>query len=118
MNKGKILRWTPEVLLIGETLLYWFYSSPLNPIVFILLAILSFVFAFKNKIHGFVTAILFLLLNLYMCLALFSELNEFPSWTGAVTKLLLAGGTMLGVGVLASISMAIKWKIPPQNKLN
>jgi len=110
MNKGRqILSWTPEILLTAETIFYWLSSSPLNPIAMTLLAILVTVFVFKNKTLAFVTSILFLLLNSFMCLALLSELNEFSTLNDNAKLMTLVGGTMLGTGIIAATAMAIKW---------
>lgn len=103
------LIWTPEIILIVEVLFYWLFSSPLNPIAATLLLTLVLQLIFKNKAAGLTISILFLVLNLYMCLALISELKEFTSWTDNARLMLLWGGTMIGFSIIASILMLIKW---------
>lgn len=110
MSKMKqAFRWIPEILLIIEILFYWLSSSLLNPIAIILLAVLLVVPIFKKKTFAFVVAIILLLLNFFMCLALLSELDQFPTWSLNARLMLLVGGIMLGTGILASIAMIIKW---------
>ena len=99
----------PEIILFAETLIYWYYSSPLNLIAMALLLILLSLFIFINKTTGLAISTLFLSLNLYMCLALASELSEFQFMTRHAKLMLLVFGTMFGIGIIASTLLLVKW---------
>lgn len=114
----QILRWTPEIILILETTFYWISSSPFNPIAMTLLLILTSQFIFKNKTVGLIISAFFILINLFMSLALISELREFPSWTNEAKIMMLVGSTMFGIGLAASIFMFIKWIKKPETNTN
>lgn len=119
MIKAKqILRWTPEIILILETAFYWISSSPFNPIAMTLLLILTSQFIFKNKTVGLIISVFFILINLFMSLALISELREFPSWTSEAKLMMLVGAAMFGIGVTASIFMFTKWIKKPEDNTN
>lgn len=110
MKKGRhLLNWTPEIILLLQVFLYWYYSSPLNPIAITMFLSLVLLFIFKNKILGFVISILFFFFNLSMCLALASELREFPSWTERAIRMLFVTGGGIMAGLIASTIMLIKW---------
>jgi hypothetical protein len=114
MNKiKKLLSWTPEVFLITETIFYWLSSSYLNPIAMALLTILIILLIYKNRTLGFITSALFLLLNLYMFLAVASEGHKFPSMTDKEETMLIVTATMIGIGVIASTLMLITWAYRP-----
>lgn len=104
-----ILNWIPEIILAAETIFYWTSSSLTNPVAIILLMALITVFILKKKLLGRTIALLFLLLNLYMCLALWPELSEFPYWSEAAIEMLLIGVSIFVFGISSSILMIIKW---------
>jgi len=101
--------WTPEIILLAETLFYWIASSPLNYIAMGLVMILVLQKVYKNSTAESYISLLFLLLNLYMCLALASELNEATVWSTKATNLLFLGGIILSVGIFSSLAMLAKW---------
>jgi len=84
------------------------YTPPFSfhPIIIGFVAILILQIIFRNKISGLIIASLFLLINLYMLLALFSEKNEFPIFNGDAKQLLI-GGLLLLVFNLFVIGLMI-----------
>lgn len=70
-----VSKWYPEIFLIISVIIYWALSTTLvNPIAITLLASLVAQLRFKNKIFGIGLSIVFMLLCLYMMLAIFSDL--------------------------------------------
>jgi hypothetical protein len=112
MNKIKDLKkWIPETYLIASVIYYWIMTGTLlNPFAIVLLTFLIMLIVLKNRTFGMVLSILFLVLNLYMVLALISELNEFPAFNKDAQILLLVGSIYLGVNILLSVFMLLKWE--------
>ena len=109
MNHKKFLSISSELYLIGATLYYWFLTSNiLNPIAITLLAILTYQLIFKKITLGIIISSIFILLNLYMVLALISELSEFTTATNDYRKLLLFGSLFLGINLIMGFIMLKK----------
>jgi hypothetical protein len=105
----KVLKHTPEAILIGITLLYWYFTANVfNPVAIVLLLVLGVQIVSKNKLMGVLIGSLFSLLSMYMVLALISELNEFDTFNYDARVLLFTGGAGLGISLLASVGMVIK----------
>jgi hypothetical protein len=100
---------TGEIILFGETILYWIFSSWLNPIAGVLLSILILQGIIGNAKSGAITAILFLALNLYMALAWISEFNEHRAAGFSFNHELGLIAVVLVAGTIASIRMLEKW---------
>jgi hypothetical protein len=110
MKTRDLILLSPELYLIGATLYYWFLTATLlNPIAIVLLAILGFQLIYKKGTTGLIIASLFIVLNLYMVLALISELSEFTSANEQWTKLLLFGTLFLGINLVAGGFMFWKY---------
>ena len=58
---------------------------------------------------GIVIAAIFILLNLFMVLALLSELNEFTSFNERAKELLLFGCLYLGLNLTVGVVMLVKY---------
>jgi hypothetical protein len=117
MKTLKLLRpWVAECYLIVSVLYYWIMTGTiLNPVAMVLLLILTSLVIFKNKALGVSISIVFLLLNLYMVLAMISELNEFESFNQRAMELLIFGSLYFGLNIVVSIVMIMKWgRITPQ----
>ncbi|MGK0386124.1 MAG: 4-amino-4-deoxy-L-arabinose transferase-like glycosyltransferase [Patiriisocius sp.] len=70
-----VSKWYPELFLIVSVIVYWAQSGTIvNPIAIALFALLVAQLRFKNKIFGIVLSVIFMLLCLYMMLAIFSDL--------------------------------------------
>jgi len=107
-----------ELYFIASILYYWILTGTLlNPVAAVLLIILACLIIFKNRVLGICISALFLLLNIYMVLAMLSELNEFESFNARAKQLAIFGSLYLGLNIAFSISMLIKWgRITPQPK--
>ena len=99
-----------EVYLLVSILCYWILTGTLlNPVAAILLAIVATVMISKNKVLGVIISLLFLLLNLYMVLAMISELNAFTSFNERARQLAIFGSLYFGLNITVSIIMGSKW---------
>jgi len=98
----------PEYLLIGAVLFYWFSSgSFVNPLAWILIAVLVLQSILENRILGLLIPSLLMLLSFYMCLAVISEFNEFPNFSQEAAILLFTGlGLFVGIMALSVMMMA------------
>ena len=100
----------PELYLIASVLFYWFFTgTALNFVAIGLLVILGAQLLFQIKISGIIIASIFLLLNLFMTLALLSELREFNEFTPSFYELLIVGMLYLGLNIIISSYMIIKY---------
>lgn len=111
MDKIKQLqKWIPELYLLLSATFYWVSTEKLfNPIGFFLLVVLTTLFLWRNEILGIIISSLFLILSLYMVLALISELNQFPAFNQDALVMFLVGGIWLSLNIILSITMIIKW---------
>lgn len=111
MKKAKqILFKFPEYYLVVLAILAG-YTPPFsfNPI-FIGIAVIPILqLIFKNKISGIVLGSIFLLINLYMLGALFSEFLEFTELNSSAIQLLFVGISLWGLNMLVSIVMIYKY---------
>lgn len=91
-----------------------FYSPPFNinplAIVFVLILILQIIF--KNVTSGLLIAALFILSNLFMFIALLSELSEFTRFNATAMQLLLVGLVLIGFNLFVSRMMINKYLHP------
>jgi hypothetical protein len=70
-----VSKWYPELLLIVSVIIYWALTGTLvNPVAISLFALLVAQLRFKNKIFGIVLSVIFMLLCMYMMLAIFSDI--------------------------------------------
>ena len=106
----KIKRSLPEYYLIASVLFYWFFTATiLNPFAIGLLIVLGFQLVYQRGGAGIAIAITFLILNLFMVLALLSELAEFTEFTTGFYQLLIVGSLYLGTNILVSSIMILKY---------
>jgi hypothetical protein len=111
MKTLRLLRhWVAEIYMLMSVVYYWVMTGTiLNPIAASLLLILATLIVLKNRVLGMVIAIVFLLLNFYMVLALISEFNEFETFNERARELILFGSLYLGTNITISIVMLVKW---------
>jgi hypothetical protein len=70
-----VSKWYPELFLIVSVIIYWALTGTLvNPVAISLFALLVAQLRFKNKIFGIVLSVIFMLLCIYMMLAIFSDI--------------------------------------------
>lgn len=104
-----LLYWMPELYLVMAILFYWVSTATLlNPIAFILLVLVVSQLIFNKKGIGIFLASFLIILNLYMFLALFSELSEFSAFTVSAQKLLFIGSGFLILNLVMSIKLLLK----------
>lgn len=110
MKIKDVLFLSPEIYLFFATIYYWILTPNLfNPVAIILFAILIYQIIYKNSTTGLVISSLFLLLNLYMVLALMSELFEFTEVNNGFLQMFLIGSIFIGLNIIVSIIMLIKY---------
>lgn len=100
----------PELLLIVATLYYWSLTAlAANWFAIALLGILVFLAIRQNGIVGIVFSLFLILVNLYLILALLSEFHEFPDVNSEAIKLLFVGSLFIGLNLLISSIMLVKY---------
>lgn len=101
-----------EIYLLLAVLYYWFLTSHLiNPIAIVLFLILLILIKTQHKILGLISASLLIIINLYMVLALVSELSEFTIRNKDFYSMLLIGGLFLGLNIIMASIMLYKYAI-------
>ena len=113
MKKWKqILLQAPEYLLIIAVAFYWISTANLfNPFAITLIIGLILQIKFENKVIGITIPVLLILGSAFLILALFSELNEFPTFNEEARKLLIIGLSYFIVTIIVSGLMIIKYAI-------
>ena len=107
---NQIRKWIPELYLFVSVVFYWISTSTLlNPFAILLVAVLLALFKWEMKILGVIVSLVFLILSLYMVLALLSELSEFPSFSTDSKIMLGVGAAWLGLNIILAFLMLIKW---------
>jgi len=110
MKTKQLLYISPELYLIAATLYYWSLTAHLlNPVAITLLCIIVFQLVFKKTISGLFISGLFIALNLYLVLALISELSEFTLKNKDYYNLLIIGSLFLGINIIAGSFMFWKY---------
>jgi hypothetical protein len=103
-------QYIPEIYFVIAILYYWsLTASMVNWIAIIGLIIILFLIVTKNKITGIITSSLIIAANLFLFLALFSELTEFTSFNSEAKKLLFIGALFLGLNLFVSVLMLLKY---------
>lgn len=110
MQKQLLLKSIPELYMLFGVLFYWVSTGTLlNPFAIVLLIVIGWQLYAQKSVSGIIIATIFLLLNLYMVLALISELSEFTSATSNFYQLLIVGTLFLGSNILAGTFMLVKY---------
>jgi hypothetical protein len=103
-------QYIPEIYFVIAILYYWsLTAAAVNWIAIIGLIVILFLIVTKNKITGIITSSLIIAANLFLFLALFSELSEFTSFNSDAKKLLFIGALFLGLNLLVSVLMLLKY---------
>ncbi|WP_431158510.1 hypothetical protein [Winogradskyella poriferorum] len=110
MKTKTLLQLSPEIYLVLATLYYWFLTANLlNPFAIFFLVLLAYQIYTEKFITGVIIASLLILINLYLVLALFSELAEFPEPNSNYNYLLIFGSLFIGLNLVAGIFMFFKY---------
>lgn len=106
------LKFIPEAYFGLSVLYYWMMTGTLvNPFALALLAALIVLLIFRNKALGLLLSLLSILINLFMFAALMSEYREFHEPTQASHDLILYGSVYLGLNLLMSLVMLVKYAL-------
>lgn len=108
-NVKALLKWIPEIYLMASIIYYWIDTGLFNPFAIAFFLSLSLLLYFKSKVMGIVVSSLFILINMYMVLALLSEFNEFPTFDHSAKNLLFFGLIYIGLNLTMGIIMFIKY---------
>ena len=102
----KIVKNLPELYLITAVLFYWQSTANLfNPIAMGLLVVLIFQMEFKKQYLGITIATIFIIANLYLILALISELREFTEVTNSFLLLISVGSVFIALNLIAGTAL-------------
>jgi hypothetical protein len=106
------LKLIPEAYFILSVLYYWVMTGTLlNPFAMALLLGIAILLIFRNKALGLLLSLLSILINLFLFAALMSEYREFHEPTPASRDLILYGSVYLGLNLLMSLIMLVKYAL-------
>ena len=107
-----------EIYWLIAILYYWSLTAlAVNWFAILLLMILGLLLVTKNKIFGMTISIFLILINLYLLSALASELSEFEVFDADAKKLLGVGVLFIGLNLLFSVRLLLKYAQLPSKKL-
>jgi len=107
-----------EIYWLIAILYYWSLTAlAVNWFAILLLMILGLLLVTKNKIFGMTISIFLILINLYLLSALASELSEFEVFDADAKKLLGVGVLFIGLNLLFSARLLLKYAQLPSKKL-
>ncbi len=110
MEIRKLKNFIPELFLISSVIYYWVLTSNLlNPFAIVLLVILIYQIISKKPTLGLIISTVVILLNLFMVLALISELSKFDVVNQNYTNLIIFGSLYLGVNLILASIMFFKY---------
>ena len=92
-----------NVYILLSLLYYWFETYLLNPIAIGLVVAFLCHFYLAKASGKFIFPLGFIMINLYMFLALFSEFREFNSLTNDAILLLVVGIVYLGLNIFSAL---------------
>ena len=111
-NLHKIKLWLPEIYLFISVIYYWTLTNNVfNPFAIGFLIVLLALMKFKWRWLGLTIGILLALVNVYLLLGLFSELNEFTEINAAYYRLLGFGLAYIILNITLAMMMIFKWAI-------
>ncbi|WP_296382988.1 hypothetical protein [Winogradskyella sp.] len=110
MNVKTLKSFIPELFLIASVIYYWILTSNLlNPIAIALLTIIVYQIISKKSTLGLIISGVFILLNLFLVLALISELSEFDVVNQNYKNLIIFGSLYLGLNLFLAGLMFLKY---------
>lgn len=113
-----VSKWYPEIFLIISVGIYWALSATLvNPIAITLFASLVAQLRFKNKVFGIVLSVVFMLLCLYMMLAIFSDLVNLETFYPKGWLMLAFGVSYFGTTAYFSLALLKKNSVTVSDQL-
>ena len=110
MEIRKLKYFIPELFLIVSVLYYWTLTSNLfNPFAIVLLGVIIYQIRSNNSSLGLIISGVFIVLNLFMVLALISELSEFSVVDQNYKNLIIFGSFYLGLNLILAGLMFFKY---------
>jgi hypothetical protein len=110
MKIRKLKYFIPELFLIVSVLYYWTLTSNLfNPFAIVLLGVIIYQIRSNNSSLGLIISGVFIVLNLFMVLALISELSEFSVVDQNYKNLIIFGSLYLGLNLILAGLMFFKY---------
>ena len=110
MNMKRFKNLIPEIYFLVSVTYYWIMTGTLfNPWAITLLSMLAILIWSKNLALGIVISSVVLALNLFLVLALISELKEFTEFDKNAMTMLAFGLGYIGLNIFMSIRMLIWW---------
>lgn len=106
MNKLTSKKLLPfaNAYIVLSLLYYWIEtSSTINPVAIILIGAFALHFFVAKGAYKFIFPSIFIAINLFMFLALFSEFSEFETLSGAALSLITVGFLYLGLNIVSAI---------------
>ena len=113
-----IKQWLPETYLTLSVFYYWsLTASVINPIAISLILIIALLLWSKSRSMGTTIGILILLINLFLLLALASELKEFETADKDYFIMLIAGLFYMSLNITVAFFLIIKWYHYSESKI-
>ena len=109
MNSNVLKPLIPELFMLASAIYYWLATSLFNPIALCLILVVGFQIYKQNTGLGFFMAFVFIGLNLFMVLALISELSEFQTTNRSYVIRLTVGSLYLLANLITGTFMLIKY---------
>lgn len=97
---------------------YWFETTLLNPVAIGLAIVFGLHLFVAKKETKIIFPTIFIALNLFMFLALFSELSEFSSFNRDASIMLIVGCLYLGMNVLSGIIIIRSSILKPEHSIS
>ena len=117
MNWKTFFSRIPEIYIVLAIFFYWYSTALLFNLVAILLLVLFVIhFILKNNTMGLFIGSLFVILSLFMFLALFSDIVKVDQFTEENMKFIFLTSAYLGMNLLMSVIMVIRYSKNWDNK--
>lgn len=103
----------PELYLIGAIIFYYISAASIvNWFAIALLAVLAILVLTKNKALGVAIGFFWILISLYLVLAIISELSEFTSFNKDAMQLAVIGFLFVALNIVFSSILIFKYAKP------
>jgi len=103
----RIVSYLPEMVFVGGALFSIIKDNSFYPLLIVVLV--AILMLWKNKVFAFILASIIVAIGLYLILALWSELSEFPTQNADYWKMFLIGHLLLISIILTAVFMPIKY---------
>jgi hypothetical protein len=107
----RVLSYFPEILFISAAFTSFIMDSKSFYPAITVMVLIGALLLWKNKIYAVVLSSVIVMICLYMILALWSELSEFPTRTADYWEMFAVGHLLLCSTIICAIFMQKKYKI-------